>query len=93
MTQIKRFLRNVLDVLQFHARDLFERARKTAVQTFSATFVIPAVSEIANASVWKSAIYAAGAATFSAVWNTVKNYRYERIAEKIQAEWLRENPF
>ena len=90
--RVKRFIPRVLNVVTTHARDLIERARKTAVQTFAATFMIPATTDIANAAVWKSAIYAAGAATISAAWNTIKNYHYERVAEKIQAAWVAENP-
>lgn len=91
MTRIKRFLANVFSVLRTDGRDLFEKARRVATYTFGVTFTVPAVSDFGNANAWKSAVYAAGVAVASAVWNTIKNYRYERIAEEIQAAWVSSN--
>lgn len=50
--------------------DLLERARKTFVQAFLASFAVPAVAT-GDVNTWRAAAVAAAAAAVSATWNKV----------------------
>lgn len=80
-----------VSVLRRHFRDIAARAGKTFAQAFFAAFVVPQAGVFTLAA-WKGAVVAALAAAASAVWNVIRNYRYEKAARQLERAWRAENP-